>query len=232
MSVPMKDSELAVFAPNFAAIVSAASATYNMTATQCTALTAASTGFVTAYNASRVDGMKSKSLTAATRAAKDALIVPLRAYYGSIQSMTTVTDQQKINLGIVVRKAPSPVPAPSSEPQTSIVSVRGRTVRLRFRDADSTAKRGKPANVSTVTILSYVGSAPPADISDWTFEANVSRTLVDVTFPASTAPGAQVWFTAFWSNRKDQSGPACEPIGTYLQPGSVSLSSVPMSIAA
>lgn len=224
MAVPKKDSLLAVFAPNFATIVSASPTTYNVTPTQCTALTTASTNFVTAYNAARVDGMRSKTLTAAKDAAKAALSELLRPMYGGISALTTVTDEQKIALGITVRKMPSPQPAPDTEPVVNVVFVRGRTVRLRFRDAGSTTRRGKPVGVATATILSYVGATPPADISAWKFEANVSRTLVDVTFPATTAPGAQVWFTVFWSNRKDQSGPACEPIGTYLQPGSVSLS--------
>jgi hypothetical protein len=221
MAVPKKDSALGPFALSFAAIVSAAPATYNMTATQCTALTTATNGFISAYNASSVDGMKSKSLTAAKDSAKAALLLSLRSYYGQISAMTSVTDQQKINLGITVRKVPSPTPAPSSEPLVSLLYARGRTVRMRLRDADSTAKRGKPPGVSSATILSYVGATPPADMGAWKFESNVSRTLIDVTFPASTPAGAQVWFTVFWSNKRDQSGPASEPVCTYLQAGSV-----------
>jgi len=222
MAVPKKDSALATFAPNFATIVTGSPATYNVTAAQCTALTTASTNFLTAYNAVRAEGMRSKSLTAAKDAARAALLALLRPMYAGIAALTSVTDAQKIALGITVRKSPAPQPAPADAPAVNVVFVRGRTVRLRLRDASSTTRRGRPAGVASATILSYVGTTPPADLAAWSFEANVTHTLVDVTFPAATAPGAQVWFTVFWSNRRDQPGPACDPVGAYLQPGSVS----------
>ena len=109
----------------------------------------------------------------------------------------------------------------------TVVSVSGRTVKLRFRDAANPHRVGRPVGVSSATILSYAGTAgaaPPASLGAWKFEANVSRTLVDVTFPDSVAAGSPVWFTIFWSNRRDQSGPACDPISTYLLYGSVSMS--------
>jgi hypothetical protein len=222
MSVPLKDSQLATYAPNFATIVSAASATYNMTMTECTALTTLSTGFVTAYNASQVDGMKSKSLTSARRSAKAALLVPLRAYYAQIASMTTVTDQQKVDLGITIRRRPSPTPAPSTEPVTTIDSVRNRTLRIRLRDASNPHRVGRPIGVASAAVLSYVGTAPPTSLSAWKLEGVVSKTLVDVTVPDSVAPGSQVWITAYWLSRKSQSGPASDPIFAFTQIGGVS----------
>lgn len=223
MAVPKKDSALATFAPNFATIVSGSPTTYNTTAAACTALTTASTNFVTAYNAARVDGMKSKTLTAAKDAAKASLLGLLRPMYGVISALTTVTDTQKITLGITVRKQPTPQPAPSTEPQIDIVSVSGRTVRIRLHDAASTSRRGKPAGVTSATIMSYVGATPPESVSGWKFEGNTTKTVVDVVFPDSAAPGAVVWICAFWSNRKDQSGPACDAVSTYLQYGAPSM---------
>jgi hypothetical protein len=167
--------------------------------------------------------MKSKSLTTAKEASKAALLALLRPMYGAISASATVSDTLKVNLGITIRKLPSPQPAPSTAPVTTVVSVAGRSVRLRFRDALNPHRTGKPIGVSSATILSFVGTTPPASLSAWKFEANVSKTVVDVTFPDTTAAGALVWFTAFWSNRKDQAGPACDPISTYLQLGSVSM---------
>ena len=223
MPVPSKDSALATFAPNFSTIVSAAPLTYNITAPQAALLATASGGFVTAYNACRADGMKSKSLTTAKDAAKATLFGLLRPMYAAIAALTSVTDTQKVNLGITIRRPPSPQPAPGLAPIVSVVSVTGKTVRLRFGDASNPHRVGKPVGVSSATILSFLGATPPASMGLWKFEANVSKTVVDVVFPDTAAPGAQVWFTVFWSNRKDQSGPACDPISTYLQYGSVSM---------
>ena len=223
MAVPTKDSLLVTFAPNFASIVTLAPTTYNITPAQATALTTASDNFVDAYNAQQAEGSRSKSLTTAKNSAKIALLSLLRPMYGAIQASTTVTPTQKVDLGIAIRRMPTPQPAPSTAPVVSVVSVTGRSVRLRLRDAANPHRVGRPVGVASATILSYVGTTPPAGIGDWRFEANVSKTLLDVVFPDTVAPGALVWFTVFWSNRKDQAGPACDPVSAYLQFGSVSM---------
>ena len=38
-----------------------------------------------------------------------------------------------------------------------------------------------------------------------------------------TAAGSTVWFTAFWRNPKDQSGPATTPVSTKVQWGGLSM---------
>jgi len=223
MAVPTKDSLLAVYAPNFSGIITASPTTYNVTAAQATALATASDNFVDAYNAARAEGTRSKSLTATKTSMKIALLSLLRPMYGAIQASATVTNTQKVNLGITIRRTPTPVPAPSTEPVVTVVSVTGRTVKLRLRDAANPHRVGRPVGVASATILSYVGATPPAGIGAWRFEGNVSKTLIDVVFPDTVAPGALVWFTVFWSNRKDEAGPACDPVSTYLQYGSVSM---------
>jgi len=223
MAVPTKDSLLAVYAPNFSGIITASPTTYNVTTAQAAALATATDNFVDAYNAARAEGTRSKSLTATKTSMKIALLSLLRPMYGAIQASATVTNTQKVNLGITIRRAPTPVPAPSTEPVVTVVSVTGRTVKLRLRDAANPHRVGRPVGVASATILSYVGATPPAGIGAWRFEGNVSKTLIDVVFPDTVAPGALVWFTVFWSNRKDEAGPACDPVSTYLQYGSVSM---------
>jgi len=223
MAVPTKDSLLAVYAPNFSGIITASPTTYNVTTAQAAALATATDNFVDAYNAARAEGTRSKSLTATKTSMKIALLSLLRPMYGAIQASATVTNTQKVNLGITIRRTPTPVPAPSTEPVVTVVSVTGRTVKLRLRDAANPHRVGRPVGVASATILSYVGATPPAGIGAWRFEGNVSKTLIDVVFPDTVAPGALVWFTVFWSNRKDEAGPACDPVSTYLQYGSVSM---------
>jgi hypothetical protein len=223
MSVPTKDSLLATYAPNFSGIITLAPTTYNVTPAQATSLATATENFVDAYNACSAEGTRSKSLTTAKNSAKTALLSLLRPMYGAIQASATVTNTQKVNLGIAIRRLPTPVPAPSTAPVVSIVSVNGRSVKLRLRDSANPHRVGRPVGVASATILSYVGTTPPAGIGAWKFEGNVAKTVIDIVFPDTVAPGALVWFTVFWSNRKDEAGPTCDPVSTYLQFGSVSM---------
>ena len=118
---------------------------------------------------------------------------------------------------------PSPVPAPSSAPQLEIGVVSGYTVKIKLHDSTSGSKRGKPAGVTGASVFSFAGATPPTDISNWKFEGNTTKTAVDVAFANTLAGGSQVWLTAFWFNAKSQSGPACAPVNTFLQGGSVSM---------
>lgn len=91
---------------------------------------------------------------------------------------------------------------------------------FRLHEAGNPARRGKPAGVAAAGIFSYVGNSAPSDPSLYKFEGNVSRTVVDITFPATVAAGAQVWICAMWLNAKMQSGAGCQAVGATLAGGS------------
>lgn len=53
----------------------------------------------------------------------------------------------------------------------------------------------------------------------WTLQGLCGKPIAEIVFPTSVAPGAQVWFSAYYFNHRKQSGPASDPITTYLQGG-------------
>jgi len=115
----------------------------------------------------------------------------------------------------------TPVPPPTQAPQLDIVSVVGRTLKLRLRDS-VTGERKKPAGVQGATLVSYVGETIPSSIRDWSFEANTTRTDAELVFDDSIPMGTKVWVACFWYNRKGESGPACSPVSTHLGFGAMS----------
>jgi hypothetical protein len=140
--------------------------------------------------------------------------------YGFVQDSLTVADADKVLAGVVVRKTTmTPVPPPAFAPALDILSVIGRTVKIRLHDSTDASRRGKPAGVIGANVFSFVGAAPPDDVANWKFEGGTGLTTIDVVFPNSAAPGAVVWLTAFWFNARKQSGPACAPLSTNLQGG-------------
>jgi hypothetical protein len=143
--------------------------------------------------------------------------------YTTIQASPAVTDAQKVQLGITVRKTtPSPVPPPSTAPTLTVAAVAGRTASVRLGDAQNPHRRGKPAGVAGASVFSFVGAVAPADLNAWKFEGNVGRPEIDITFPSTLAAGTTVWLTAFWFNNRKQSGPACDPVSANLPGGGVS----------
>lgn len=223
MAIPTKDSLLVAWSSNFDTKVTANPATYTLSAGQATSFHTVNTAFVSAYNAvatAKAAGQRSKPLTATKDAAKAALLAVGRMLYSIVQDATSVSAANKEDVGVVVKKVhPTPIPAPSDAPGMTILATIGNTVKLRLFDATDTAKRGKPAGVNGAALFSFVGTSAPTSEDDWNFEGITGKTIVDIVFASSTAPGAKVWFTARWFNERKQNGPAAEAIGTNIPGG-------------
>lgn len=221
--LPSREADLVTWSTNFNTRVSVAPTNFGLTAAQATAYTALHEAFVAAYQAATDPGTNAHANIVIKNDAKQALIEDARELVRIIQAAPNVTNGQRAALGLNVRDVePSPIPTPSEPPQLTIASTFGRTVTVRLRDVNNPDRRGKPDGVQGATVLSYVGETPPATMDEWTFERNTTRTTVDVEFPATVAPGAQVWLTAFWFNPRSDSGPACTPVSTNLQFGGLS----------
>jgi hypothetical protein len=219
--LPSRDAELVTWSNNFKVKISAAPTTYGLTAAMATAYTTLHNNFVTAYNTANDPLTRSPVNVTAKDTAKAALIANARMLARTVQGTSTVTAAQKEDLGLNPRdNQPSPIPVPASAPDIDIISTNGNTVKIRLHEAGEPTKRGKPAGVAGAAVFSHVGATAPTDEADWKFEGLTTKTALDITFPAATAPGSKVWITAFWRNPRDQSGPAATPVTTNIPGGS------------
>jgi hypothetical protein len=225
MAVPTKDSALAAWSTNANTRIVASPSTFSLSAADATAFTAVFTPFIAAYEAAAAVGARSRSLVAAKDTAKGNLLRVARDVYGTVQASTAVSDANKELLGVVVRRTPAPIPAPSVAPDLDVVSILANVMKKRIHDASTTLRR-KPAGVAGANVFSFVGPAAPAEASEWKFEGGTTKAVIDIVFDAELAPGTQVWLTACWFNRKAMTGPACTPIGALIQFGG----SLPMAV--
>lgn len=216
--LPDKDTALLAWSLNFSTRITATPTAYGLVAGDATAYATLHTSFATALAA--VDpGERSKSLVAAKNTARTTLKNSARLLAKRVEGTAAVTDAQKLELGLNVRSAPSPIPPPAYAPGIAILATIANTVKLRLFDATDAARRGKPAGVDGASVFSFVGATPPTETVDWKFEGNTSRTRIDIAFPSDITPGAKVWFTAFWFNERKQAGPTTTPIGTNIPGG-------------
>jgi hypothetical protein len=222
VTFPRTDDGLLAWSLNFKTLITATPITYGLTAAQATAYGTVHTNYATALQACD-PAVRNKTSTMAKNDARTALKTAAQQTASIVEGTPTVTDSQKISLGLNVRRPPSPVPAPSSSPGLDVVSTSGWMVQIRLHDTTSTKKRGKPPGVSGASVFSYVGATPPTDIGAWKFEGNTGKTTVDVTFPITLPMGTKVWLTAFWFNGRKESGPACLPVSATIYGGTVSV---------
>ena len=95
----------------------------------------------------------------------------------------------------------------------------GLTVKLRFLRQRHALPPGPPAGLDWDRTSSVL-SAPPRGDGRPRFQGGTGKLVMDVTFDPWLAPGAKVWFTAFFFNRRKESGPAATPISANLPGGS------------
>ena len=217
---PRKDDALLAWSANAKTLITATPTAYGLTAAFATQYGGIHDLFATALAACE-PGVRTQAAVAAKNTARANLLEQIRLMTNLVNGTATVTDAQKITLGITVRAQPSPQPPPSSWPILTVKSSYGTMVTLGLGSSDPGSKRGRPAGVFGASVFSFVGAEAPSDISEWKFEGNTGRTQLTVTFPSDTAPGTKVFFTAFWFNGSKASGPACAAISTNLPGGSV-----------
>lgn len=228
--LPTSDSGLLAFSYTFASILVANPVSLGLTATAASAYQAKQTAYDDALQTATDPATRGGATIFAKNTVKAALIAATRDLARIIQNTSSVTDQQRYDLGLTIRKTtPTPKPAPTTSPKIDVVSTMGRVVRVRLSDAASTTKRGRPVDVDGATIMAFVGAAPSADPADWTFMGNFNKTICNLTFGANVPNGATIWISAFWVGSRMESGPGSAPVPCNL-PGSVSTTTAAQSM--
>ncbi len=217
--LPSRDADLLAWSANYSALISATPTAFGLVAGQATTYAALHASFASALATATEPTTRTRGTIAAKNAARTPLRASARDLARIIQAFPTLTNEQRINLGLTVRDVePSPINPPTETPVLEVVAAIGRTLKVKLRAIDSD-RRGKPEGVAGATLFSFVGTAPPADISQWKFEGSITRTTFDVEFAPTVPAGSQVWLTAFWFSPRAQSGPACTPVTAYLAGG-------------
>lgn len=214
--LPRSDQALLAWSLNFSTRITATPTAYGLTAAQATSYSTAHSSFASALAECDPDE-RNKIAVANKNNSRTGLKTLARQLALIVQGTGSVTDGQKLELGLTVRQQPSPIPPPADPPALDIVSVIGHTVRIRLHDSTDASRRGRPPGVYGATVFSYVGAEAPTDPAEWKFEGNTGQTLTSVEFPLTLAAGTRVWLTAFWFNQRKESGPGCPPVNTNIQ---------------
>jgi hypothetical protein len=213
------DNGLLAFATPYSAQITSTPTAFGLTAGQATTLSSAVSAYATKLAAAQDPTTRGPAAVLAKDLSKKALIAEIRATARQVQGTQSVTDAQRQALGLNIRHARTPIGPPAMEPMLDIVGVNGRTFSCKVH-AEEGSRRSFPAGVKSVFIFMYVGATAPEDPSLYVFMGTSTRTTFDVQVPLSVAAGAQVWITAAWANPRNQTGPACTPVGVKVQYGS------------
>jgi hypothetical protein len=218
--LPTTDAGLLAWSSAFSELITAAPTDYGLVAGDATVYAALHASYADAFAVAMNGSTRTSGTIAAKNTARTDLKDKARELVAIIQATPSVTDEQKQDLKITVRKTePTPVPPPATAPDVDVMEVSGRTVRIRLHDSSTLGHRGRPAGTQGAIIYSAVGASAPENIDDWKNEGITGQLLSDITFPDSVAGGSMIWITAQWFNGRKQAGPAADPVSTFLPGG-------------
>ena len=159
---------------------------------------------------------KDDAMAAAERRARELVRV--------IVSRETVTDEQRVELGLrVPKRTRSRVGPPKAAPRLRVAGVEAGRVCLMLNDADEAAngRPRRPRGVKAATVMMHAGEGLPERWGEWSLVRSTSDKRVVVDLDGSLEPERRVWFTAFWLSPTLEAGPPCAPVGVRVGFGGI-----------
>jgi hypothetical protein len=218
VTFPTRDSELFQWSLNFVTRIVATPLAYGLTVLQASSYQSAHDLFGDTLAAAD-PAVRNKPATLAKNQARADLKDMARNLAQIIQGTATVSDAQKAELGLTIPAPRHPIARPGYAPAADVVWVNATTARVRIHDAAGGGTRRKPAGVHSAAVCTFVGPVAPTDTSLYTWQGSTTKSIVDVNFSETLAPGTQAWITVMWQNAKQETGPACTPIPVKINYG-------------
>lgn len=214
--LPSTDSGLLDWSANLAQKISSDPSAYGLDPEQCDAFALAQAAYASALRIANTPDTRTKISIIRKNQAREFLKDAARLINAIVKSQPNVSDAQKAELLLTVPAKRSKVPPPVDVPLMTVLSVVGRTVRVKLRRREG-ERRAWPDGVQGAAIFSYAGSALDEDTAVFQFQMNITSKEAEIDFPRTLPPGTNVWLTARYFNRRQELGPASPPIQTILQ---------------
>ena len=205
--IPNKDSEFNTWANNFSTVLTASPATYGLASTDATTVAAVVTAWNAAYALATGGSTRGPSSIAAKNAARVNAQTVIRPYATQIAANQGVTNPNKVNIGVTVRKVlPTPIPTPTTYPIITVIAGTPGEHTMRFADQNSPALRAKPFGAIGCQIFGKASATPITDPTQLPYIQTSTKNPVGVPVP-SGSKGMVIYYTAVWITRTGLIGP-------------------------
>ena len=195
--IPPKDADFDLWAVNFDTLLTANPTDYGLEAADAVIVA----GVVATWSAAFLLATDPGTRTAPTVAAKDAARASaeavIRPYAVSISLNSAVSDLLKTGIGVTVRSVtPTPIPAPGTAPDISIVSAIPMVQTLAFKEPGSSGK-SKPFGSTGVEVFRSVGTVAATDPAQASYNAVVTKSPFVQNFAAEDQGKIVTYFARF-----------------------------------
>lgn len=205
--IPTKQEDLATWATNFSALLTASPTTYGLAAGDASVVASAVGAYTTALTAALDPGTRTQVTVNTKDAARANLLAIVRPFAVNISNNPGVATNDKIDIGVNPRtNSPTPVPAPSTVPLLTFIAATPGQHTLRAADQNTPDTRGKPFGVIAMQLYAFVGTTVPTGPEDATFLGVYTKQPIGVNFIPADA-GKKAYYWARWQTRTGLTGP-------------------------
>jgi hypothetical protein len=215
--LPSRDVDLAPWAINFDALLTANPTNYGLIAGDAVAVAAVVATFVSALSVATDPGTRTPVTIASKDAAKASMLAVVRPYAVRIARNQSVSDGLKTGIGVTVAVLTrTPVPSPASGAELTLVSAIPGVLRLQYQNPDTPGSKAAPYGSSGVELWGKYGSAYTADPSEASYLGRYGKSPVALV--TSGQSGMHLSLFGRFVNKGGLQGQALVgPFGTPLQ---------------
>ena len=218
--IPARDADCAAWATNFDTLLTAAPATYGLSAPDAVAVAAVVAPFISALTAATDPATRTPGTVAAKDAARAAMEAVVRPYAVRISKNPAVTNEDKTAIGVTVPSTtPTPIPAPAVAPELGVLAITPLNLKGTYKAAGASNK-AKPFGVIGVEIAIAIGVAHTVDPNAATYVKTVTKSPFNLSFSSSDQGKNLTVFGRFVTRGgpggEAQSGPWSAPLQTFV----------------
>lgn len=181
--IPVADGPCNDWLSNFSTLITAAPTDYGLTSGDASTIAAAVDAYSDAYALTVDPATRTSPAIAAKDAAKSAALVVVRPFAMFINARAATTDEQRGDLGLTIRKTvPTPIPAPTTAPALSLVSLVPGLANLQYADPATPTSKAKPFGATGVQLYKALGTVPAIDPAQATFDAVYTKSPLQLPF--------------------------------------------------
>lgn len=204
--IPSRDADFALWAANFATLIAAAPTAYGLIVGDATAISAANDAFQAAYVVSTTPETRTSATVATTRGARATAQAVFRPYAMRINANQSVTNAQRVDLGLTVRTlVPTPIPPPATSPALLLVAATPGQHQLQARDSATPTSKAKPFGVIGLELWVAVGTVAAVSPEAGSFKQISTKTPFQVGYGPADVGKVATYFGR-WITRSGNSG--------------------------
>lgn len=201
--IPAPDAAFNDWLQNFSGLLTGAPATYGLTAPDAVLVAAEASAFDSALTLSTDPATRTPVSVAAKDAARASAEFVVRPYAVGISLNPSVTNGDKVAIGVTVRSnIPTPIPAPVTPPTISLISATPLVHQLQIRPVGASNK-AKPPGCIAIEIARSVGTVAATDPNQLAIVGQYGKTPLLQNFQS----GDQGKICTYAARYRTRSGP-------------------------